>query len=133
MARTNIRPARPTLGSSGSQATLDLYRRKPEADLLCAVPEGDPLPGFLDARTWQFIGALKDPTTVLSDFNRTAAEASVRVNGFYLFEAGLVEPDFTITRRGERPRAEGHPPRSRAPVALSYASTGITRREARAS
>ena len=36
--------------------------------------------------------ALERP--VLSGFNRRAAEARVRFNGFYLFEADLIEPNW---------------------------------------
>ena len=110
MARTNLRPARPSLGSTNNRATFNLFRRKREADLLCAVPEDCPVPGFLNAGTWEFLGTVREPTTVLSPFNRRAAEASVRFNGFYLFEASLTAPDWiTIASSRQQPRAAGAP------------------------
>src|SRR3954453_3189636 len=111
MERTTIRPVRPALGSNNHRTAFNLFRRKREPDLLCAVPQDCPVPGFVEASAWAFVGTVREPTTVLSGFNRRAAEASVRVNGFYLFEADLIEPNWiTNTRGSEQPRAAGAPP-----------------------
>lgn len=120
MERTKIRPARPTLGFNNHRTTLNLFRRKQEADLLCAVPEDCPAPSFLNASTWEFVGTVREPTTVLSGFNRSAAEASVRVNGFYLFEAGLIEPDWIkLPPEKEQPWIDGASARMPDPATLS--------------
>ncbi len=107
MERTNLRPARPALGATNTRPTFNLFRRKQEADLLCAVPQDCPVPRFLDASTWAFVGTVREPTTVLSNFNRRAAEASVRFNGFYLFEADLIEPTWITVPSQSRQQDEG--------------------------
>ena len=72
--------------------TFNLFRRKRETGLVCAVPEDCPVPGFLDPSTWEYVCTLREPTTPLPGFNRPAAEASIGFHGFYLFEAGVTAP-----------------------------------------
>ena len=92
MKQTYIR-RRSSAPSYGTyRPTFNLFRRKRETDLVCAVPEDCPVPGFLDPSTWEYFGTLREPTTPLPGFNRRAAEASIRFNGFYLFEAGVTAP-----------------------------------------
>ena len=135
MERTTIRPVRPALGSNNHRTAFNLFRRKREPDLLCAVPQDCPVPGFVEASAWAFVGTVREPTTVLSGFNRRAAEASVRFNGFYLFEADLIEPDWiTIAPRREQPRTEAAPPWMPDPATFSgVAGAGAGRPERRAS
>ena len=135
MERTTIRPVRPALGSNNHRTAFNLFRRKREPDLLCAVPQDCPVPGFVEASAWAFVGTVREPTTVLSGFNRRAAEASVRVNGFYLFEADLIEPNWiTVAPRREQPRTEAAPPWMPDAAALSgIAEAGAGRPERRAS
>ena len=92
MQQTYIRRAPSAPGYRTFRPTFNLFRRKREADLACAVPEDCPVPGFLDPSTWEYVGTLREPTTPLPGFNRRAAEASIRFNGFYLFEAGVTAP-----------------------------------------
>src|SRR5688572_16825106 len=63
----------------------NLFRRKEEADLYCAVPEDIAVPPFVTQETWEFAQSLE--LGVLSGFDATAAEASVKANGFYLFHS----------------------------------------------
>ena len=65
--------------------TYNLFRRKDEADLYCAVPQDRALPEFLTDRTWEYAEALEIDT--LSGFDAAAAEASAAANGFYLFHS----------------------------------------------
>jgi len=92
MKQMHIRRAPPAPGYGTYRTAFNLFRRKREADLACAVPEDCPVPGFLDPSTWEYVGTLREPTTPLPGFNRRAAEASIRSNGFYLFEAGVTAP-----------------------------------------
>ena len=78
----------------------NLFRRKGEADLYCAVPADRAVPSFITKETWAFAQSLE--LEVLSGFDATAAEASVKANGFYLFHS-------TDTGAGEAKKARAHP------------------------
>ena len=78
----------------------NLFRRKDEADLYCAVPEDFAVPLFVTQETWEFAQSLE--LEVLSGFDATAAEASVKANGFYLFHS-------TDTGAGEAEKPDVRP------------------------
>ena len=63
--------------------TYNLFRNKDVADLYCAVPQDQPVPTFLTEDKWNYDRALDVRT--LSGFDATAASASAKINGFYLF------------------------------------------------
>jgi hypothetical protein len=66
--------------------TYNLFYRKGLAELVCAVPADLPVPAFISGATWVFGGKLEDADGDPLAFNREAADASVRYNGFYLFQ-----------------------------------------------
>ncbi len=80
----------------------NLFRRKDEADLYCAVPEDIAVPSFITQETWEFAQSLE--LGVLSGFDATAAEASVKANGFYLSHSAE-----TGTGEAEKPGAHSFP------------------------
>ena len=92
MKRAHARPALASLGSARHWPAFNLFRHKLKPNLVCAVPEDCPVPGFLDPSTWEYVCTLREPTTPLPGFNRPAAEASIGFHGFYLFEAGVTAP-----------------------------------------
>jgi hypothetical protein len=66
--------------------TYNLFRRRNEGDLFCAVPEDVPVPNFIETGEWEFRGKTcgsEDP----SGFDATQAKVSARFNGFHLFVA----------------------------------------------
>jgi len=65
--------------------TYNLFRRKGEADLYCAVPEDVAIPAFLTEDTWEYAQSLE--VDALSGFDAAAAEAAALLNGFYLFHS----------------------------------------------
>jgi hypothetical protein len=65
--------------------TYNLFRRKDETDLYCAVPESIPVPEFLTDSGWEYARSLDIGT--LSGFDAAAAHASAAANGFYLFHS----------------------------------------------
>ena len=92
------------LGSAQYWPAFNLFRHKLKPNLVCAVPEDYPVPAFLDASAWAFAGKVGEPTTIPLGFKSKAAEAGVRFNGFYLFQASLIECDaFTVERKSEEP------------------------------
>jgi hypothetical protein len=65
--------------------TFNLFRRKEEADLYCAVPVDRPVPEFLTEDKWEYARSLNIET--LSGFDAAAVSASANANGFYLFHS----------------------------------------------
>jgi hypothetical protein len=63
----------------------NLFRRKGEADLFCAVPEDIPVPEFVVPDAWEYARSLD--IEMLSRFDAAAAETSAAANGFYLFHS----------------------------------------------
>ena len=64
----------------------NLFRRKEEPALVCAVPETTPAPTFLD-EAWEFRGKLDDPIRAPRGFKHHAARSAARRAGFYLFHS----------------------------------------------
>jgi hypothetical protein len=111
MKRAHERPALTSLGSAQYCPTFNLFRHKLKPDLVCAVPEDYPVPGFLEASTWAFAGKVSEPTTIPLGFKSKAAEAGVRFNGFYLFQANLIERDkITVERKSQESWGACAPP-----------------------
>jgi hypothetical protein len=70
----------------------NLFRSKGANALVCAVPEERTVPGFLTGRTWEFGGRLDGHRAIPLGFDKRAAAAAVRFNGFYLFADFRREP-----------------------------------------
>jgi hypothetical protein len=64
----------------------NLFRRKGEEDLFCAVPEDYSVPPFLTAEAWAYARTVRHGE-LLSGFDLAAAEDSVKANGFYVFHS----------------------------------------------
>ncbi len=69
----------------------NLFRRKGEETLYCAVPEDTSVPSFLTGEAWEWTETRSHDA--LSDFDAAAAEASVLANGFYLFHSARAAAD----------------------------------------
>ena len=65
----------------------NLFRHREKQDLVCAVPEDCAVPGFIAEETWIFDGKVTEMTAAPMGFNASAAAASIRFNGFYLFQS----------------------------------------------
>ncbi len=66
---------------------FNLFRRKEEPELLCAVPEDRAVPRFIAGETWEFGGTISGSSREHPGFDASAASAATRYNGFYLFQA----------------------------------------------
>ena len=68
----------------------NLFRRKLEEDLYCAVPEDRPVPDFV-AENWEFRGRLGETEVEAeaapSGFRPEAAQAATQATGYYIFNA----------------------------------------------
>ncbi|KAB1072531.1 hypothetical protein F6X53_28000 [Methylobacterium soli] len=67
--------------------TYNVFRRKREPNLCCAVPQRRPVPEFIQGETWDFALTIADPVTVPLGFQPEAAAEAMRQIGYYLFQA----------------------------------------------
>ena len=65
----------------------NLFRRKAEQHLYCAVPEDRPVPAFVEGREWEYRGRVADGGAPPLGFRDDAAAAAARLKGYYLFQA----------------------------------------------
>jgi len=63
-----------------------LFRNRQRPQLVCAVAEHRPLPGFLGSQEWLFDRTLSRLDPAPSGFRERAAAVGIRLNGFYLFQ-----------------------------------------------
>jgi hypothetical protein len=86
----------------------NLFRNVERPELLCAVSEDRPVPAFIRGPQWEYGRRIDTLEADRLRFNRQAADASVRYNGFYLFQVVLT-PDL-------RPRPDDGSARDVVPV-----------------
>jgi hypothetical protein len=72
--------------ASARDCTYNLFRNRQRPEILCAVPEDRPVPGFLDPGQWRFERALRPSDMSPAGFEERAARIGVRFNGYYLFQ-----------------------------------------------
>jgi hypothetical protein len=82
---------------NGDDCTYNLFRNRCHPELICAVPEDRPVPGFVGAEQWAFEQPLRPKEARPSGFDSEAARAGVRFNGFYLFQAFAAAPALRAT------------------------------------
>ena len=63
----------------------NLFQRRQERDLYCAVAQDKPVPRFLTSEVWQFIGSGSGVTRDLSAYREADARIGDHLTGFYLF------------------------------------------------
>ena len=65
----------------------NLFRRRRDPNLCCAVPERHPVPPFIQGETWEFAGTIAGPASIPLGFRPEAATEATRLTGYYLFQA----------------------------------------------
>jgi hypothetical protein len=70
----------------GAVSRYNLFRRKADEHVYCAVPEGYPVPPFVDGQHWEFRGSLGEDGARPAGFRDDAAAAAARLSGYYLFQ-----------------------------------------------
>lgn len=86
-ANPHSEPRSGSAAFAASETRYDLFRRRHEPELYCAVPKGRPAPAFLRSDQWQAVGEMDEVGPTPLGFDREAAQIGVRLNGFYLFAA----------------------------------------------
>jgi hypothetical protein len=71
---------------STRNCTYNLFQNNERPEIVCAVPEDRPVPGFLVLEQWTFGGTLRPSDARPPGFTDAAASVGVRFNGFYLFQ-----------------------------------------------
>lgn len=67
--------------------TWNVFRRRHDDALCCAVSAEAPVPAFLLSGEWDFGFAFSEGDPPLAGFSAAAAEVGTGFNGFYLFLA----------------------------------------------
>jgi len=98
MDRTQGHSAQPALGAGKSGPAYNLFRHKLTPDLLCAVPQDCPVPGFIEGSAWALAGTSSETTLASAGLDWEAAAASVRRSGFVMFQSSLPESREISTR-----------------------------------
>jgi hypothetical protein len=75
------------MASDGALRRYNLFRRREEQDLYCAVPEDRPVPRFVAGEEWEYRGRVVEDRPLPAGFRLDAAQVSARFNGYYLFHA----------------------------------------------
>ncbi|WP_372423066.1 hypothetical protein [Salinarimonas chemoclinalis] len=83
----------------------NLFRRREEPQLYCAVPEDYPVPSFIVGAAWNFGGRLDNATAAPLGFDCDAARHGVALTGYYLFLADRWGAVRTAQCRREADRA----------------------------
>ncbi|WP_245239756.1 hypothetical protein [Methylobacterium variabile] len=65
--------------------TYNLFRRREEPDLICAVPNDFPVPAFVSGEAWTYAGSISAPSEAPAGFSAEAAEHGAEICGFHLF------------------------------------------------
>ncbi|RYC30521.1 hypothetical protein D3273_18465 [Lichenibacterium minor] len=89
--------------------TWNVFRRRRDDGLCCAVSADVPVPPFLLSGDWNFGFAIADGDAPVTGFSLAAAEVGAGFNGFYLFLtfAPAGEAD-RASRGGSAPGGERH-------------------------
>ncbi|GGK18459.1 hypothetical protein [Salinarimonas ramus] len=72
---------------NSDEPAYNLFRRREEPQLYCAVPEDYPVPAFIEAEAWDFGGRLDNAMASPLGFDPEAARHGVTLTGYYLFLA----------------------------------------------
>ncbi len=70
---------------SSEPSVWNMFKRREEGEIWCAVPTDTAVPRFLFSGEWDYSGQHPE-RQALPGFQRGVARQAVRMNGFYLFQ-----------------------------------------------
>lgn len=70
-----------------AELRYNLFRRKAERDLYCAVPEDRPVPPFVAGGEWEYHGRIAQDAPPPPGFLVERADAAQRLSGYYVFQS----------------------------------------------
>jgi PAS domain-containing protein len=109
-------------GPEASDCAYNLFINQQRPEILCAVPEDRPIPGFISSEQWLYVGPLRPQDGRPSGFNDRAATVGVRFSGFYLFQ---------VTAAQGKARAQGQSVVARADPLPEPGASGSVREHVR--
>jgi hypothetical protein len=62
-----------------------VFRRRFETAIRCAVAQNRPVPGFIRAADWEFIGTVRPSEPPPAGFRHARAEDATRFVGYFVF------------------------------------------------
>ena len=72
--------------SDQSPHGFNIFCRRDEQDIRCAVPEERPVPAFLEGPIWQFSGKIDAAALGAAVFGERVIADAVRAQGYYIFQ-----------------------------------------------
>ena len=72
--------------SHESLESFNLFCRRDEPDIRCAVPEERPVPAFLEGPVWQFAGKIDGAALAAAGFGHSVVAEAVQAQGYYIFQ-----------------------------------------------
>jgi len=68
-------------------SAYNVFARRRQLALRCAIAQGRPVPSFIQGETWEFGGTVKPSEPMPVGFQPGAAQEAMRLLGYYLFHA----------------------------------------------
>ncbi|WP_191970140.1 hypothetical protein [Methylobacterium planeticum] len=66
--------------------TFNVFHRKRNPTMCCAVRQSQPVPSFIQGEIWDFDGTVSDPVSAPLGFQFEAASEAALLLGYYLFQ-----------------------------------------------
>ena len=73
------------MGTPTESHVWNMFKRREEGEIWCAVPADAAVPRFIFSGDWDYSGQHPE-RKALPGFQRSVAHLAVRMNGFYLFQ-----------------------------------------------
>lgn len=70
-----------------SAPTYNVFARKHQPALRCAIPQGSAVHSFIQSETWRFGGTVKPSESIPRGFQPKAAQEATQILGYYLFHS----------------------------------------------
>ena len=65
---------------------FNIFSRRDEPDIRCAVPEERPVPVFLEGPVWEFIAKIDGASLAAAGFGSGAIAEAIQAQGYYIFQ-----------------------------------------------
>jgi hypothetical protein len=66
--------------------TFNIFCRRDEPDIRCAVPEERPVPSFLEGPVWEFTGKIDGSALATAGFGENVVAEAIQTQGYYVFQ-----------------------------------------------
>lgn len=67
--------------------TYNVFTRRRQSALRCAIAQESPVPSFIQNEIWEFSGTVRPLEPVPAGFQRKAAQEATQSMGYYLFHS----------------------------------------------